>query len=776
MAYSKKLDKLLKDSNFAYRAMQPDLEDAHATRIHTKPAKESRLLHAMDNLDNLELSGVGTLELSNEVLFEGRPTVLMCPPAEITVPRLAVSDSKIYGDTHTLCKFDREDWRDYNRLTFQIYPDLPTYDNVYFLITLVNDRKEDMERSGLLADTLILQLKHGEWNRVVWEIPSAHRDRIIGIQLRCTVDGRQSGSDLWKKFYFGPIHLEKVDEDYYEGWELQERIAFCHVGYQPGSPKLAYTQKVSSDTFELIDAESNKCVYSASVKKLSTDLGEYFALNFSEFDLPGSYFLRIGDRQTKPFLIDKQAYASPIWKAINFFYQERCGCEVEGVHRVCHRDTYAKHPDGRLISSGGGWHDAGDLSQGLCNTSESAYAMLDLALRVKDSDALLYERLLDEARWGLDWCLKTRFGDGYRARWTRIGIWTDNILGTMDDLVLPAAYDPFENFCGSAAQAKGAIAFKEEDPIFADYCLKCAKEDFCFAYKRTFYNRSVSVQTLGQGVVAAAELYNACGDEDILKKGVYLAKKVLDCQQKSYPAWDIPIRGFFYENEKKERPLAYSHRAHEQSPVMGLALIYEAAPGHTDAPRWLEALGLYGEYIKKISEFTAPYGMLPNAVYRLGSFGRNNEKFDPQIKNGIMLSDEYYLRIMPVADDYRGYNGTLLTKAKAVSAVARVLCDNELYKIAQRQLEWILGMNPFAQCTMYGEGYNYPDLFVMFSHQLVGGIPVGIWNDGDRDMPYFPHMNNATYKEVWVHTTSRFLWVLADLYGYAFEKEGEENG
>lgn len=764
MAYTKELNALLKQSRDAYRAMKPNLDDAHATRIYAKEAKESRLLHAMDTLDDLELSGIGTLEMSNAVLFDGKPTVRMCPPSQFTIPRLSMSNSKIYGDTHTLVKFPCEDWRAYNRLTFRIYPELPTYDNVYFLITLVNDRKEDLERSGLLADTLILQLKSGEWNRVVWEIPNTHRDRITGIQLRCTVDGRQSGSDLWKTFYFGPIHLEKVDEDFYEGWELDNRIAFCHVGYQPGMPKLAYTQTTNAASFDLLDAETKEVVFTAPVTTLSCSFGDYAVMDFTLFDVPGSYLLRIDDRTTKPIRIDCEAYASPIWKAINFFYQERCGCEVEGVHRVCHLDTYCEHPDGRLISSGGGWHDAGDLSQGLCNTSESAHAMLDLAMHIGDSDPRLTERLLDEARWALDWCMKTRFGDGYRARWTRIGTWTNNILGDMDDLVLPAAYDPFENFCGAAAEAAGARAFRAKDPVYADYCLQCAKEDFYFAYKRAFNGR-ISVQTLGQGCVAAGELYKVCGDEDILKKGAQLAKHVLTCQQKNVPDWDKPIRGFFYESNRPDsNPLAYSHRAHEQSPVMGIALLLEAAPHHPDAAKWRESLTLYAEYIKTIVAYTAPYGILPNAIYKLGSGGRNAEMFYAQIKNGIRLSDEYYLRIFPVASDFRGYNGTLLTKAKAVTATARVLEDDALNKIAQRQLEWVLGLNPFAQCTMYGEGYNYPDLFVMFSHQLVGGVPVGIWTDADHDKPNFPQMNNATYKEVWVHTTSRFLWVCADLY------------
>lgn len=769
MAYSEALKQLLRESDYAYKAMQPNMADAHITRIEAKPAKKSRLLHAMDNLDNLEFSGAGSLELSDHILFEGRKTVLMTPPSQVTVAPGSLAKTKLYGDTHVLCKFPCEDWRDYNRLTLWIYPDLPTYDNVYFLLTMVNDRKEDLERSGLLSDTLILQLKHGEWNRIVWEIPNTHRDRIIGLQLRSSVDGRQAGSDLLKHFYFGPIHLEEVDADFYEGWELDDRIAFCHTGYQLGAPKFAYTQEAGNGTFELLKADSEEVVYTAAVKPLSTHLGEYVALDFTSFNTPGQYCLSIDGRKTGMFTIDEDPYASAAWKALNFFFQERCGCPLPGTHRLCHLDSFCQHPDGRLISSAGGWHDAGDMSQGLCNTSESAHAMLDLAENVKKTDTLLYDRLMDEARWGIDWCLKTRFGDGFRARWTRIGTWTGNLLGDMDDLILPAMSDPFENFCGAAAEAAAARMFREKDPTFADYCLKCAEEDFKFGSERLFFGKTYTpkAQSIGQASVAAAELYRTTGNDFYLEKGAWLLKQVLECQQQEIPDWDVPIRGFFYENNQHLVPLTYPHRAHEQAPVLGLAWMYQAAPEHPDAPKWREGLELYGEYLKKIVKYTQPYGLLPGGVYRLEKEGRAAEVMNPQLLNGVRLSDEFYLRLMPAADDFRGFHGPLLSKTKAASAIAQVLNDLELNQIAQRQLEWILGMNPFAQSTMYGEGYNFAEMFVMFSHQIVGAIPVGIWTDGDHDKPYFPQMNSATYKEVWVHTTSRFLWVLADVYGNA---------
>ena len=64
---------------------------------------------------------------------------------------------------------------------------------------------------------------------------------------------------------------------------------------------------------------------------------------------------------------------------------------------------------------------------------------------------------------------------------------------------------------------------------------------------------------------------------------------------------------------------------------------------------------------------------------------------------------------------------------------------------------------------MYGLGYNYHPLYVAFSKQMVGSLPVGFMTYKDNDSPYWPVRNNAVYKEIWGHTSGKFIWVLADI-------------
>ena len=64
---------------------------------------------------------------------------------------------------------------------------------------------------------------------------------------------------------------------------------------------------------------------------------------------------------------------------------------------------------------------------------------------------------------------------------------------------------------------------------------------------------------------------------------------------------------------------------------------------------------------------------------------------------------------------------------------------------------------------MYGFGDNYHPLYVAFSKQMVGALPVGFMTYKDDDAPYWPVKNNAVYKEIWGHTSGKFIWVLKDI-------------
>ena len=140
------------------------------------------------------------------------------------------------------------------------------------------------------------------------------------------------------------------------------------------------------------------------------------------------------------------------------------------------------------------------------------------------------------------------------------------------------------------------------------------------------------------------------------------------------------------------------------------------------------------------------------------------EEYNAQVKNGIHLGGKFYLRRFPVAYQFRGFHAILIAKAKAALLLSTLLKDQQLKDIGTRQLEYIIGYNPFAMSTIYGDGYDYPLLYGAHAGNVVGAVPVGIETFENDDEPYMPMQVNATYKEIWTHTTAGVISLLAELF------------
>jgi hypothetical protein len=139
------------------------------------------------------------------------------------------------------------------------------------------------------------------------------------------------------------------------------------------------------------------------------------------------------------------------------------------------------------------------------------------------------------------------------------------------------------------------------------------------------------------------------------------------------------------------------------------------------------------------------------------------DAYREQVLAGTPMGDDWYLRAFPVWFARKGNYGVLLSQAKALAAAARMRGDSTGMDLAQVQAQWIVGRNPFVQSTMYGEGYDWAQQYSVSSGDFVGSLPVGMQSRGNTDLPYWPSQNTYVYKEVWVHSTSRWLWLMEDL-------------
>ena len=785
--------------------MEANFKDSAAYRWLNKKVLNKRTLDNMENLDNWRTftssgvqmvdarkviktldssSSVANIELSKQFVHEGNTSMLMTTPVRLAGP--APKNGRGWGRSGVRRLFNGEDWTVYNRISIWIYPDLPGFYTTALDCQLSNDGVVKLPAIFGQEGQTSLTLKNHEWNHVVWEIGNVARDKITAFEMSYGLSGNYPEEADKIRFYFDKFELEKVDPDKVEGWDVGPgHISFAHTGYQTGAQKSAIANNINAKEFRLINQDNGHIVLTKAIEMVTSHIGNFQVMDFSEIRTPGTYVLQAGNVTTRPFRIDADVYERTIWKALNFFYAERCGIAVPGVHGAEHQDWICVHGNKQMVINGG-WHDAGDLSQSFEGSAEITYALLGMAekLHERDNDPKLYARVLEEAKWGLDWVLKTRFGDGYRDVGSINSRRTDNIIGDDDDVVATAQNSPMANFEAATVEAIGYRVFKDIDPDFAAYALKTAEADWKFAaggmpsvkppkdlWRGNFDSNNVEDELPSQAILSSVAMWRATGDKKYEAMATSVAPLIMGAQQRKRPDWDVPFTGFFYTSTAKDRILHYCHRGREQAPTMALTELCDAFPDNADWMKWYSTVTLYSEYLKNIAKYTAPYNVMPASVYTDTEYTTvpesRREPFRKQVLTGVPLGKGHYLRMFPVWMDYRGHFGTILPQAQALASAAKLRGDLASAQLSTHQLEWIIGRNPFAASTMYGEGYDFVPLYTPSSGDMVGGLPVGIETKDENDAPYWPVQRMWTYKEIWGHPVTNWIWLLKDIEGPA---------
>ena len=760
-----------------------DLTHSAEARWLAKPVLAHRTLDDLSRPGTWRFSGTGVMSFDTTRTAPERPMLRV----NVTMfPRGDAPTRNHLSAVNLKRPFAGEDWTAYNRISFRIRPVLRGFPMLPLQIVLHNDgavKVPDVyDREGVHYATL----RSGEWQQVAWEITPLARDRVTSLEIGYWVNKQFAAPGDTVMFEIADLELERVAPDNYEGWSVSPgRIAYSTSGYAAGATKSALTSDLAVREFSLLrlDATGGEhTALTAPARSVTTRLGDFRELDFSAIRQPGRYVIRTGDRVTQPFAIGDDAWRSTVLKTINFFFAERCGYAVPGYHDVEHKDWLATHGDERIVMNGG-WHDAGDFSQGLVNTGEATYAMFALAaeLQRRGDDPELLRLLLDEAKWGLDWVLRVRFPGGYRIGFASNNIWTDNVIGTADDRRREAQNNPNVNFIAAASEAIAYRVLKQSDPALAARSLATAEDDWRYAIAghegpdtwATPAYAATPIELAGIGITASLELYRATGKKLYSEKAAELAKIIVASQQRSYVGTTFVLAGFFYTSPAQDTIFHQFHRANDQAPVVALAQLVDALPDHPDWMSWYATVARYAEYKKASARATAPWDVLPAYVYRDseyltvpeqgGRYQATREAFREQVLSGLSMGDGWYLRAFPVWFARRGNYGVLLSQAKALSAAARLRGDSAGLDLAWKQAQWVVGRNPFTQSTMYGEGDNWAQQYSVSTGDIAGSLPVGMQSRGDTDLPYWPSQNTYVYKEVWVHPSARWLWLMEDL-------------
>ncbi len=768
------------------KPMQPVVENGAEYRWLQKKVLDSRLLDSMEDLSHWKFKGEGSMTLSTVEVKDGQHSIRINSTDDVA----RVQGGGEWEDLVATRAFPSADWSHFNRISLWVYPDIDGAPAISASLVLHNEGAHILPDSTNEGRDESIPLKNREWNHVVWEITPLSRDRVTALDFAYSLPKMLPDPGDKTVLYIDQLELQSVVPDHVEGWNVADgKIAFSHAGYESGALKTAIASDLKSPNFSLVDAANDKVVLTRPVEQKKTDLGNYQVLDFSQVQQPGTYFLRAGDTTTRTFRIGEDAWRNSVVKAINFMYSERCGTVIPGIHGICHQDDYTFHGDKRILVNGG-YHDAGDLTA-TGNTPAMAYGLFELAERLKQQgeDPALYNRLVLEAEWGLNWVLKTRFGDGYRTTGQLISYWTNGIMGDADDRFGPAVNDSEWNFRVAAVEALAARVLKASDPELANRSLATAKEDWQFAVTGLqiapplpeIYGQKDDLERISFGAIASIDLFRATGDQQYADEAVTLGNQILASQERKLQPWSIPMTGYFYTGPDRKALFHRFHMGEEEQPIVALAHLCAALPQNPNWMRWYSAIVLHSKYYQQAAATVdAPYNMLPAAVYRESEADLlpHSKTWTPlrtadrttyldEVHRGLPLGGEYYLRRFPVWFDFRGNSSVLLSEAKALSAAAQLRGNIDAENLAQQQAQWFVGRNPFSASIMYGEGYDWTPLYSVRSGQMVGAIPVGIETKGTADVPYWPNQICWTYKEVWTQPVGEWIWLMGDLSGPA---------
>jgi len=213
-----------------------------------------------------------------------------------------------------------------------------------------------------------------------------------------------------------------------------EIILVNQAGYHPEAEKVALIRSVAEE-FEVIDATTGKVVFQGTAGEprywvLSGD--SVCTADFSALTAPGAYRLCEAGSEvcSGEFRIGTDVYTEITKAAVKSFYLNRSGFEITAEYGskwarpAGHPDTVvlvhksaasALRPEGRVISSPGGWYDAGDYNKYIVNSSITNYTLLlfyqlypeycrSLHLDIPESGNEIAD-LVDELLYNLRWYL-----------------------------------------------------------------------------------------------------------------------------------------------------------------------------------------------------------------------------------------------------------------------------------------------------------------------------------------------------------------------------------
>lgn len=344
-----------------------------------------------------------------------------------------------------------------------------------------------------------------------------------------------------------------------------QSIQLNQLGFYPASPKIAViTGEGTATHFSVIDAATKDTVLkgvSGPVRQSAYSSTKTRIADFSAIQKAGQYYLSVnGAGNTISFLIKDHVYHDVATGVLKGFYYQRSDLPLEEKYAgkwnrpAGHPDTGVLiHPsaasDGRpagtVISSPGGWYDAGDYNKYIVNSGITMGTLLSayedfpgyfnaFNTNIPESNDAVPD-ILNEALYNLRWMLTMQDTDG--------GVYHKCTNAAFDGMVMPGITKAPRyvvqkgtaatlDFASVMAQAARIVKrFEKQLPHLADSCLSAAEKAWqwalqhpSLAYSQAVinpaYDPDVTTGEYGdrsfndEWLWAAAELFVTTGHKD----------------------------------------------------------------------------------------------------------------------------------------------------------------------------------------------------------------------------------------------------------------------
>jgi hypothetical protein len=575
--------------------------------------------------------------------------------------------------------------------------------------------------------------------------------------------------------------------------ELNVDLWINQAGYVPAAGKTVVTKGLLNGTYEVIRLENQQVVFTGRFTPGACDFGDYSTGDFSAVTQEGHYYIKSDTLRSWPFQISGTVYRSPIDLLVGYFSLQRCGPSTTGYLAPCHLDDGARLDNGKHQDVTGGWHDATDLRKWVNGTIPGMIGLSGTYELLAENDPGK-ETVYDELLWGNRYFLNMQEPQGYVMY--HIGgevkkaydsnRWTDNeigeeggelhfvrptagalaadtsnkeiellVFGTNDDRVIqtqPADLITQYHFIASEAVM---ARITKNDPAYSERCLQAAIR--CFAWCQS-EDTVLKAGIAGASMQAAVELYKAT------KQNIYrdfAAQKASLLKGLQADSRDGSIGGFFHTSSSNPEPYKNAFKVHLE--LIALCDLVQTFPRHGDAALWKKMIADYVRYLSFFSGRNS-FGVTPYGLYAAMDPGGNRK-----------AGDYWYRYFMPVGREqwwtrwWVGLNPYIALSGVGLMKAAAVLDDPALKTVAQRQLDWIIGANPFGSSAIVGVGHNQPPYFQWSAGAFRPSTPVlpGAVSCGPggtyEDLPYFYPNSPMGQSEYWTPAVAYTLWLMAEI-------------